>query len=57
MPAPLGEKRPAHAHASGAWTWARYDWVAPQVQRGRTDLGLLLHDLCRRGGLRHCGGG
>jgi hypothetical protein len=46
MPAPLGEKRPAHAHAAGAWTWARYDFVSPNVLRGRKDVGLLLHDLC-----------
>ena len=46
MPAPLGEKRPAHAHAAGRWTWARWDYMEWSVQRGRKDVGVLLRDLC-----------
>lgn len=53
-----GEKRPKFAHASGGWTWARYDfWANSRVLRmwlsrwrgGPTpssDIGLLLRGLC-----------
>ena len=49
-----GEKRPAYTYSSGAWTWARYDWVTYSERNiGRTgghrlrkDVGILLHALC-----------
>ena len=48
MPAVRGEKRPAHTHAGGTWTWARYAWAAQNTPaRGvPASIGLLLYDLC-----------
>jgi hypothetical protein len=54
MPVVRGEKKPRYGHAGGAWTWARYDFSAPDSGGEprsrqafmRDDLGLLLHDLC-----------
>jgi hypothetical protein len=47
MPGVRGEKRPAHTHAGGSWTWARFEWAAQHTAaRGAPPLGILLYDLC-----------